>query len=461
MPNGKKPSSGNGGNFTTDLAEKQVHFVGIGGVSMASLADLALTFGAQISGSDRHLGERTHRLVAKGVEIYAGHSSDNVKDNTDLVVYSSAIPEDNPELLRAVEMGIPALSRAEFLGDLMINYDRRIGISGTHGKSTVTAMLDRIFTLAGKDPTTLAGEDLPNSSSALRAGGKETMIYEACEYKDSFLSFSPSIAVFLNMELDHTDYFIDEAALSRSFCSAMERADRVIVNRDDESLFCAALKSEKHVISFGVSENADYRYEIISIKARDMRFKLFMRGEELGEVRLSMLGHFNISNAVAALAAAIESGIDFKLAAKSLSEFTGIERRLEKIGKYKGRGLYFDYAHHPTEISASIKAIRSVGAGEVTVVFRPHTYSRTKSLWENFKRALSEADSVIILDIDAVREKRIAGVSSEALAREINGIYCHSEAELEHILDETVGDIILMGAGELEKIKKHLTKGER
>lgn len=438
----------------------RVHFIGVSGVSMCSLFCLSRHFGICASGSDRACNRVTAALIDSGEDIYIGERK-KLRDDTKLVVYSHAISEEHGEMVFARENGIPQVSRAEYMGAIMQCYENRIGVSGSHGKSTVTAMISKIFSDARLAPTTLSGAALFDSELPFSIGSLDYLIYEACEYKDSFLSFSPSIAVFLNMELDHTDYFIDEAALSRSFCSAMERADRVIVNRDDESLFCAALKSEKQVISFGVSENADYRYEIISIKARDMRFKLFMRGEELGEVRLSMLGHFNISNAVAALAAAIESGIDFKLAAKSLSEFTGIERRLEKIGKYKGRGLYFDYAHHPTEISASIKAIRSVGAGEVTVVFRPHTYSRTKSLWENFKRALSEADSVIILDIDAVREKRIAGVSSEALAREINGIYCHSEAELEHILDETVGDIILMGAGELEKIKKHLTKGER
>lgn len=435
----------------------RVHFIGVGGVSMCSLFCLSRHFGISASGSDRRCTKITEALINSGEDIYIGERK-KLKEDTKLVVYSHAIAEEHPERVFARKSGIPELSRAEYMGALMKCYENSVGVSGSHGKSTVTAMISKIFFDAGLVPTTLSGATLFESELPFSIGSLDYLIYEGCEYKDSFLSFYPAISVFLNMELDHTDYFADETALANSFLQAMRRAGVVIVNRDDEALFSVALKSGKPLISFGINENADYRYDIISDEPRNMIFRLFGKGEELGDVRLSMLGVFNVSNAVAALSAAIESGIDFKTAAKSLSTFSGIERRLEKIGEYKGRGIYFDYAHHPTEIKASIKAISTAGGG-VTVVFRPHTYSRTKGLWENFKNALSAADYAIILDIDAVREKEIEGVSSQRLAEEIGAIYCRDESELDSLLEKTQGEIVLMGAGELEKIKKHLTKG--
>ena len=437
----------------------RVHFIGVGGVSMCSLFCLSRHFGIAASGSDRGCTKVTRALMDSGEDIYVGERK-KLREDTKLVVYSHAISREHPERTFARENGIREVSRAEYMGALMQCYENRIGVSGSHGKSTVTAMISKIFSDAELKPTTLSGASLFNSELPFSIGSLDYLIYEGCEYKDSFLSFSPTLAVFLNMELDHTDYFADEDMLSSSFSRAMQRSLRVIVNRDDEALFSAALKSGKPLVSFGNGENADYRYEIISDEPRNMSFRLFRKNEELGTVSISMLGLFNISNAAAALTAAIESGIDFKTAAKSLSTFSGIERRLEKIGEYKERALYFDYAHHPTEIKASINAIKSAGNGKVTVVFRPHTYSRTQALWENFKSALSEADSAVILDIDAVRERGIDGISSEMLANEIGGIYCHSEAEIEAILEKTRGDIILMGAGEVEKIKKCLTKPE-
>lgn len=461
MPNGKKPSSGNGGNFTADLAEKHIHFVGIGGVSMASLADLALTFGAQISGSDRHLGERTHRLVAKGVEIYAGHSSENVKENTDLLVYSSAITDDNPELLYARESGIPALSRAEFLGKLMTDYKGRIGISGTHGKSTVTAMLDRIFTLAGKDPTTLAGEDLPNSSSALRAGGKETMIYEACEYKDAFRAFNPTIAVALNLEMDHVDYYKDEKSLKSSFISALSKAtDFVLLNEDDENLFRIKKKITSRLITFGASEASDYSYSIISFANVGYTFSLKRRGRALGVFKIPLLGAFNVVNAAAAAIVALECGISPAVIAEALKNFGGIKRRLEQVGTHQGRAVIYDYAHHPTEMRASINTVKMAYPGDVTVVFKPHTFSRTLYFWREMMSALELADYVVLTDVYPARENPIPGVTSENLAKAMGNraIYATDLEAVSAVDLHTYGTIIVMGAGDLEEIKERLIK---
>ena len=265
MPNTKKGLVADRSDSKIDFPKIKIHFIGIGGVSMASLAMLSILSGTRVSGSDRHLCERTQRLSSAGARIEAGHSAENITTDMDLVVYSAAIPEDNPELVRARELGILTLTRASFLGGLMAGYNRKIGVSGTHGKSTVTAMLDAIFTLAGQNPTTLAGEDLPGTDSSLRVGGKENLIYEACEYKESFKMFTPTIAVALNMEMDHVDYYKDEKSLKTAFATALSRAtDFALVNEDDENLFRIKKKISTRLITFGASGSADYSYSIIS-----------------------------------------------------------------------------------------------------------------------------------------------------------------------------------------------------
>ena len=463
MPNVKKTVVGSRGSFGFDLKGKYIHFVGIGGVSMSSLAALALSSGARISGSDRYLGERTHRLATMGATIDAGHSSDNVKENTDLVVYSSAISEDNPELLRAVEMGIPALSRAEFLGDLMINYDRRIGISGTHGKSTTTAMLDRIFTLAENDPTTLAGADLPDMGSALRDGGKEVMIYEACEYKDSFKRFSPTIAVALNLEMDHVDYYKDEKSLKSSFVSALSRAtDFVLLNEDDENLFRIKKKITSRIITFSAGGASDYSYSIVSFADVGYTFSLKHRGKIVGTFRLPMLGAFNVVNASAAAIVALECGVKPAVIAEALKNFSGIKRRLEHVGTHQGRAVIYDYAHHPTEIRASINTVKMAYPGEVTVLFKPHTFSRTQYFWREMRAALELADYVVLTDVYPARESPIPGVTSENLAKAIGAraIYAPDQEAVSAIDLHTYGTIIVMGAGDLEDVKEKLIKKE-
>lgn len=435
----------------------RVHFIGVGGVSMCALFCLSRHFGISVSGSDAKESELLKALKDSGEDIFIGERME-LGENVKLVVYSHAVREGHHERIMARERGIPEITRAEYLGALMLCYDCRVGVSGSHGKSTVTAMLSKIFTDSGKSPTTLSGANLHSSSLPFSIGSLDYLIYEACEYKDSFLSFSPTVALFLNMELDHTDYFKDKEALSSSFFKAMKRAEKIIVNRDDEPLYALAKSSGKRVISYGAGEGADYRYEIISEEPKNMRFFLFRNEKRLGEVTLHMLGSFNISNAAAATAVAIETGVDFNCAGESLSEFFGIERRLERIGAYKGREVYYDYAHHPTEIKASVRAVRSLSKKGVTVIFRPHTYSRTVGLWDDFCAALSEADGVVLLDIDAVREEKTEGVSSEKLAKEIGAYYLKDIRDLEKALDSFSGDVILMGAADVFEVKKILDK---
>lgn len=437
----------------------RLHFIGIGGVSMYSLARLCMHLGASVSGSDREDSRRTAELFLLGAGIRIGHSAENVSD-ADLVVYSHAIPQDNPEMTEAVRRGIPILSRAELLGALMLDYKCRIGVSGSHGKSSVTAMLDTIFTHAGVDPTTLSGSDLP-IGTPLRQGSRGTMIYEACEYRDSFLRFCPTIAIALNLELDHTDYFRDINALASSFTRALNKADSLaVIGGDDPILRGLVGKLHPRTVTFGSQEHNDYRYSITAFHKVGYDFTIYRMGSSIAALRLNIHGIYNVSNATAAVATALEYGLDIDTVREAIEGYRGISGRLEHIGYRYGRPVFYDYAHHPTEIRATLDALRSLVGGKITLVFKPHTYSRTLALWDDFCGALSLADNTVITDIFPARETAIEGVSSQALARAIDGaIYSPDQ-----LVSETVdylgdGAIILMGAGNFDKIKKDvLTK---
>lgn len=434
----------------------RLHFVGVGGVSMYSLARLAAEAGATVSGSDREESERTHNLSSLGAKIFIGHSPENA-DGASLVIYSQAISNDNPELISAREKGIPTLSRAEYMGIIMRGYAKRIGVSGSHGKSTVTAMLDAIFTHAGLNPTVLSGAELP-SGEPFRFGSADYLIYEACEYKDSFLSFCPTVSVGLNMELDHTDYFSDIDALKRSFAKALGRAgDFSLICHDDENLRSILPKIKTRAVTFGHTEGSQYRYEILSFLDGGFEFTLKKFDNVLGIFRLNLPGVFNISNAAAAITLALEYGIELSKIQEAIANFSGIKRRLERIGRRFGRDIYYDYAHHPTEIAASITALKTLTASPLTVIFKPHTYTRTKDLWHNLRSSLSLADYLILLDIYPAREEPIENVTSERLAGEIPGaIYCRDEDVIRALDLRTGGAVVLMGAGDVEKIKMQI-----
>jgi UDP-N-acetylmuramate--alanine ligase len=438
---------------------KRVHFIGVGGVSMYSLARLTMLDGASISGSDREDGERIIDLRLLGGEIAIGHKRSNVI-GSDLVVYNNAISPDNPEILEAKALGIKIVSRAEYLGAFMLDYGNRIGVSGSHGKSTTVAILDAIFGYAGVTPTVLSGADLP-CGEPFRVGGRSLMIYEACEYKDSFLRFSPTIALGLNLELDHTDYFEGIDALKTSFVKALSRASRfAIISGDDENLLSIKDQIKAPVITFGGGENNDYRYSITSFKEIGFDFSVRRGGALIGDFELNIPGAFNIHNATAAIAASLEYGIDVDTVVEAISLYRGIPRRLEYIGQHLGRPVYYDYAHHPTEIKASIDALKSLTKGKLTVVFKPHTFSRTKSLWNELCASLSEADYILLTDIFPAREEPIECITSEALAEAVGSTarYCSDGEVISNIDLYTSGAIVLMGAGDLEEIKRNLLK---
>ena len=439
-----------------ESAGAKIHFVGIGGVSMYSLARLVINKGAAVSGSDRESSLRTERLSRMGAQICIGHSADNVVGK-DLVVYSHAIDKENPELACAERLGIPSVGRDRLLGALMLDYRRRIGVSGSHGKSTTVAILDRIFSYAGANPTVLSGAELPFGDS-MREGGDELLIYEACEYRDSFLRFSPTVALGLNLELDHTDYFESLSAIKASFAKALGRAsDLAIICGDDPNLRDILSEFNCRQLTFGFGAGNDYRYFITNFRQGGFDFSLSRFGGEIYRFSLNIPGSFNVMNAAAAITVAVELGIDFETISSAISDFPGIARRLQYVGDFHGSSVYYDYAHHPTEIRAAIDALKSSSAERIAVVFKPHTYSRTKALWEDFCGALSMADSLIVTEVYAAREEPIEGISGQSLADAIDGaIFCHDGMVREILSKLSCDKIILMGAGDMEMIKNSI-----
>ena len=436
-----------------------IHFVGVGGVSMYSLARLTIKCGATVSGSDRGNNERLQELIMLGARVSVGHSADNVK-GASLVVYTHAVFDDNVELQAAQEEGIPTVSRAEYMAALMLDYSWRIGVSGSHGKSTTVAMLECIFTRTMRNPTVLSGANL-QGGSPYRMGSNSLLIYEACEYKDSFLKFTPDIAVGLNLELDHPDYFSSIDALKSSFAKALGRArDFALICGDDSNLTDIIPTIPCRVITFGSREVNDYRYSITAFLDCGFDFTISRFGSFIGSFRLNIPGAFNVHNATAAIAVALEQGIDLNDIKEAIASFSGIDGRLEYIGNRLGRPIYLDYAHHPTEIRSAIDAIRMLTGKPVTVVFKPHTFSRTEALWSEFIRALSLADYSVITDIFPAREQPIEGICSERLAREIGGNarYCSDDEVINTIDHYTDGVIALVGAGDFTKIKREIIK---
>ena len=343
----------------------------------------------------------------------------------------------------------------------MQKYNRRIGISGSHGKSTTTAMLDHIFAFSGYSPTTLSGADLP-IGEPLRIGSDSLVIYEACEYKDSFIDFFPTVAIALNLELDHTDYFADIGEIKNSFLKALSLArDFALINGDDPNLADIKDSIACRTLTYGGSRTNDYSYSITSFTDSGYEFDISHFGSSIGSFRLNIPGVFNVGNATAAIVTALECGLDVESISAAIASFGGIPRRLEYIGNRFGRRVYYDYAHHPTEIAASINTLKSITNQPLTVVFKPHTFSRTRDLWREFISALSLADRVILCDIFSARETPIEGISSRRLADEIGrrAVYLPDEEVVEYLDLHTKGAIALMGAGDLEKIRKRIING--
>ncbi len=438
---------------------KKMHFVGVGGAGMSPLAEVLHSRGHIITGSDRERSSSTERLEKLGIRIQYGHEPGLVKD-ADLLVYSSAVKEDNPERLYAVEHGIPCLRRAEVLGDIM-RTNFTICISGTHGKTTTTSLVGTIFMDALSSPTVLVGGMLRSAGSHAVVGNGRVLIAEADEYDRSFLAMYPSIAVITNIEADHLDCYKDLADIKETFIRFTERVPfdgAVIVCLDDEGILDVLPKIRRTVITYGISESADYQARNMVFTNGRATFDVYNRGKLLGGVSLSIPGIHNVRNSLAAIVSALETGIDFQTAARSISGFSGVKRRFEIVGEVNGVTVIDDYAHHPGEIKATLEAARRCGYGKITAVFQPHLYSRTRDFLNEFAEALSLADQVFITEIYKSREQPIPGVNAENIVNAMKNSgfsdvhFIGDKNEIVFALDNLVhsGDaVVFMGAGDI------------
>lgn len=432
-----------------------IFFIGIGGVSMSSLAMIAHSGGCRVAGSDRTQSKVTDELEKSGINVCYGHCADNV-EGFDTVVYTAAVREDNPELARARQLGIKVMKRAEFLGALMKRYDNRIGVAGTHGKSTVTSMLAMIYLGADRDPTVLSGAEIGDMGGSYRMGGKRDFIFEACEYADSFLSFYPTVAVVTNVEYDHSDYFKTFDQMVASFDKYVSFAEKAVFNFDCEKSREIAKRYEGSCLSWAFdNEEADYLIKNIQAGPGMQSFDLVKDGEVACKIELTVPGRHNVADAAAAAVTALNDGISPEAIAEALRNFHGAKRRFDYRGKLNGAPVYDDYAHHPSEIHAVIGAAREVTKenGRVICVFQPHTYTRTEQFFDGFVSSLSEADKVVLAEIYAAREVNTTGISSEKLANKIDGaVYLDSfEKIAEYLAKECRAEdtLIIVGAGDI------------
>ncbi len=445
---------------------RRLFFVGIGGISMSSLAWICRANGYEVAGSDRAISAMTEKLEADGIPVAHAHRAENI-DGFDAVVWTGAVNLENPELAAATARGIPLIYRADLLGWMMGAYRHRIGVAGMHGKSTTTAMLGHLFAAAGREPTVLCGAETDEMDGAYTLGEKEDFIFEACEYKDSFLCFDPSIAVILGIDLDHADYFtggLPQIRESFSRYAAIPFEGRaalplVVANADDEQVRLAT-EQVPSLVTFGIERDADYRAANIETSHGTAQFDL-MRGEDfLGRVSLAVPGYHHIYNALATAAVGDRLGIDAETICAALGSFTGVRRRFEYKGEVNGAAVYIDYAHHPKEIAATIVAARAMTDRRLLCYFEPHTYSRTVALFDEFVSSFAKADRVTFLPIYAAREENIWGVSSEQLARTTpRGDFCGSYDEaVSHIRAQaSAGDLVLiLGAGTVDSVAKRL-----
>lgn len=442
---------------------KRGHLIGIGGVSMSPLAEVLCDAGLVISGSDIAESERTSHLREKGIKIFIGHDAENITSDIDFVVRTAAAHDDNPEIVRAKELGIPVFERTQAWGAIMRGYKNALCIAGTHGKTTTTSMCTHILMAAEKDPTVMIGGTLPLLKAGHRVGAGDTIVMESCEYYNSFLSFFPTVAVILNIEEDHLDFFsgIEEIKQSfREFASHVPEDGYVVVNHDDENTMDAVRDLDRNIVTFGLTAKADvYAKNVIRIGSLT-KFDIMYKGKLLDTVAIHVPGVHNLKNALAAAAASICLGIKPTAIKYGLAGFSGAGRRFEFKGKFNGADVYDDYAHHPGELKALLDAVESLGYKRTIVIFQPHTYTRTMALFYDFVRQLKRPDIVYLAEIFAAREKNLLGISSADLAEKIDGArFFKTFEEIENDLRKTAqpGDLILtVGAGNVYKIGEHL-----
>lgn len=431
---------------------KRIHFIGIGGSGMCPLAEILRGEGYELSGSDMNEGETLERIKSYGIPVYMGHRAENIK-GAELVVYSAAVKESNPERKAAIEQGIPCIERSVMLGVVTRRYKRSIAVSGTHGKTTTTAMLSQILIGSGFDPSAIIGGKLPFIGGNSYVGKSDIIVCEACEYVDTFLELNPFISIILNVDADHLDYFKNLDNIKKSFAKfANQTTGLLVINGDDENTLDAVKEVSIPKITYGLGQNCDYRAVNISAdKGVHERYDLFFKGERLTEIKLIVPGKHNIYNSLAAAATAHYLGATANEISENLHKFGGVHRRFEILGTPDGITVADDFAHHPTELTATLNAAMKMGFNKVWAVFQPHTYSRTAMLLDDFAKALEIPDVAIISEILPVRETNTYNIYSRDLGAKVKNSVCLDT--FEEITDYVCknakeGDLILtMGGG--------------
>lgn len=448
-------------NFQTPI---HIHFIGIGGISMSGLAEILLKEGFTVSGSDNKETPLTDHLTEKGASIFYGQKASNIIDGIDVVVYTAAIHDDNEELMEVRRRNIPTLTRAELLGQLMTNYKTPIAVSGTHGKTTTTSMLSHVLLAGEKDPTISVGGILKAIHGNIRVGNSDIFVTEACEYTNSFLHFFPKIGIILNVEEDHMDFFKDIDDIRNSFhefAKLLPQDGTLIINHEIEQSEAITEGLSCRILTYGLDDTADYCAKNIAYDAMGCTsFDFYRFGEFVDHITLSVTGDHNVSNALAAIAAGELTEVPMDAIKNGLLSFKGTDRRFEYKGEKNGITIIDDYAHHPTEIKATLTSVKHYPHRETWCIFQPHTYTRTKAFFHEFAEALSLADHIILVDIFAARETDTLGMSSQLLAEELKKsgadvYYFPSFSEVENFVMKTCihGDLLItMGAGDVVNI---------
>ena len=453
---------------------KKIHCIGIGGIGLSAVAEILMARGYDISGSDMKESDMTAKLARDGARIHIGHNAENV-EGKDLVIYSSAISMENPELARATELGIPTVTRAQALGALMEEYDSSIAISGTHGKTTTTSMVSLILKNAQKEPTILVGGNLPEINGNVYVGQNDYFVTEACEYMDSFLNLKPKIEIILNIDSDHLDYFKDVDHIARSFdkFAKLVPENGAVIAYDANPFVKSVISGLPNAITFGLSESCDYYASDINFDNDGMpQFKVNHGGKVLGQIELAVPGEHNILNAIAAFACCHIQGVAVEDIIKTLDGYTGTHRRFDLLGETStGIRIVDDYAHHPTEIKATLAAVRNMKHNTLWCLFQPHTYTRTMALLDDFATAFDEADKVVLAEIYAAREKNIHKISSKTLMNKIKEHDVNKDVYFFEDFEEIAsfvynnaqeGDLVItMGAGDIYKVGEMILEKDK
>ncbi|MBR0141198.1 MAG: UDP-N-acetylmuramate--L-alanine ligase [Ruminococcus sp.] len=453
--------------------KKHIHFIGIGGSGMYPLAQILHSQGYFLTGSDNNETETLDAVRKMGIEVFIGQRAENIK-GADLIVHTAAIMEDNPELMAARASGIPVLERADLLGIVTSKYSNAICVSGTHGKTSTTSMITQILYTAGVDLSAYIGGKLPCIGGSGIAGKSDTLVCESCEFEDHYLKLFPDISVILNIDADHLDYFGTLENVIKSFRKFAEKTSKLIIaNGSDENTLTALKGIDKKIITFGKDSSCDYYPENVKHENGLLTtYDAVYRGEKLGTITLHVAGIHNVLNSLAAVAAARECNIDFKFIQQGLEDFRGAKRRFEKLGYEKGITVVDDYAHHPTELEATLNAAMEMNFNKVWAVFQPFTFSRTKILLDDFARVLQIPDHAVLTDIMGSREKNTYGIFTRHLAEKIPNCIWFPQNEDEEWTDERkyfnfkqicdyicenaqAGDLVItLGCGDAYKIAK-------